>query len=100
LENKLYIGNINFKTSEERLKEVFSGYGEVVSVKMITDHNTGRFRGFAFVEMATEEAARAAKAGLNGQDLDGRKLKVDVAQSRSTDVPRDTRGTQDAQPGG
>jgi len=78
----LYVGNMSFNTTQERLQELFAAYGEVTSVNVITDRASGRPRGFAFVEMATEEAARAAIAGLNGQDVDGRELTVNEAKPR------------------
>ena len=78
----LYVGNMSFNTTQERLQELFAAYGEVTSVNVITDRASGRPRGFAFVEMATEEAARAAIAALNGQDVDGRELTVNEAKPR------------------
>jgi RNA recognition motif-containing protein len=87
---KLYVGNMNYDTTEGRLREVFEAHGEVISINVITDRNTGRSRGFAFVEMATEEAARNAIAALDGQMVDGRQLKVSEAQPRkSRDGDRD-----------
>jgi len=73
---RMYVGNINYSTTEEKLKEVFGAYGEVTAVNLIIDKISGRSKGFAFVEMANEEAANAAQAALNGQDLEGRKIKV------------------------
>ncbi|MBN1140018.1 MAG: RNA-binding protein [Anaerolineae bacterium] len=78
----IYVGNMSFDTSEDRLREVFGAHGEVTSVNVITDRDTGRPRGFAFVEMATDQAANAAIAALNGQELDGRALKVNEAKPR------------------
>jgi RNA recognition motif-containing protein len=78
----LYVGNMSFNTTQQRLQELFEAYGEVTSVNVITDRASGRPRGFAFVEMATEEAARAAIAALNGQDVDGRELTVNEAKPR------------------
>jgi len=87
---KLYVGNMSYDTTEDRLREVFEAHGEVISINVITDRNTGRSRGFAFVEMATEEAAGDAIAALDGQLLDGRQLKVSEAQPRkSRDGDRD-----------
>jgi RNA recognition motif-containing protein len=80
--NRVYVGNVNFRTTEEGLRSLFSGYGEVVSVRMITDRETGRYRGFSFVEMATEEQANAAVEALNGTELDDRPLKVNIAHER------------------
>lgn len=78
----LYVGNMSFDTTEDRLRELFQEHGEVTSVNVISDRYTGRPRGFAFVEMATPEAASAAIAALNGQEVDGRELKVDLAKPR------------------
>ena len=61
MSNRIYVGNVNFRTTEEALQGLFADYGDVVSVRMIPDRDTGRFRGFSFVEMATEEQANAAK---------------------------------------
>jgi RNA recognition motif-containing protein len=76
---KLYVGNLSYKTGEEDLKSYFAGFGTVESVKIISDRDTGNSKGFGFVEMSNEEEARAAIAGANSQDLDGRKLKVNEA---------------------
>ena len=69
---RLYVGNINYGTTKETLEKTFAEHGEVAGVNIITDRQTGRPKGFAFVEMATPEAAEAAKAALNGLELDGR----------------------------
>jgi len=73
---KVYVGNMSYDTTEDKLREMFAAHGEVISVNVITDRYTGRPRGFAFVEMATEEAAAAAITALNDQEMDGRQLKV------------------------
>ncbi|MEN8160028.1 MAG: RNA-binding protein [Myxococcota bacterium] len=77
---KLYVGNLPFTTTEEDLRELFAQHGEVSSAKVITDRETGRSRGFAFVEMASgaEEAMRA----LDGNQFGGRPLRVNEAQER------------------
>jgi RNA recognition motif-containing protein len=80
--NRVYVGNVNFQTTEDGVRELFAGYGEVASVRMITDRDTGRFRGFLFVEMATEDQAQAAIDALDGTELDGRPLKVNMARER------------------
>jgi RNA recognition motif-containing protein len=85
---KIYVGNMNYNTSEDTLRQLFAQYGEVVSVNVITDRYTGRAKGFGFVEMASEDAARAAMAALNGRDVDGRQLKVNEANEK----PRNTSG--------
>jgi RNA recognition motif-containing protein len=79
----IYVGNMNYDTTESRLRELFEEYGEVSSVNVITDRNTGRPRGFAFVEMEDEAAANAAIAALNGQEVDGRPLTVNEARPRT-----------------
>lgn len=78
---KLYVGNLPFDTDEEQVRELFSTYGEVRSVDMINDRDTGRFRGFCFVAMDNSEADAAAVA-LNGYSFGGRPLKVNEAKPR------------------
>ncbi|MFZ5918041.1 MAG: RNA recognition motif domain-containing protein [Chloroflexota bacterium] len=77
---KIYIGNLSYDTTEGKLQAMFAAHGEVTSVSVVTDRYTGQPRGFAFVEMATEEAAQAAIAALNGQEVDGRSLTVNKAR--------------------
>jgi RNA recognition motif-containing protein len=84
---KVYVGNLSFDTTQDGLRELFEAHGQVATVNMITDRYSGRPRGFAFVEMMTEEGANAAMGALNGQDMDGRALKVAPAK------PRETRST-------
>ena len=78
----MYVGNLSYDTTEDTLRTEFAEFGEIESVNLITDRYTGRSRGFAFVEMATEEAAQAAKSGMNGKMVDQRELKVDNAKPR------------------
>ena len=80
---KLFIGGLSFSTSTERLRQAFAGCGTVESVTVATDRDTGRSRGFGFVEMATTEEANAAIAKLNGTDLDGRQIRVELSAPRS-----------------
>lgn len=82
LGKKLYVGNIPFSTTEEELRGLFEQHGEVVSVNVITDRETGRVRGFAFVEFQEESSADAAKQALNESDLGGRSLRVNEATER------------------
>ena len=82
MSKNLYVGNLSFNTTQDRLRELFETYGEVISANIITDRETGRSRGFAFVEMAADDAANAAIAALNGQQVDGRMLKIDEARPR------------------
>ena len=77
---KLFVGGLSFSTSNERLREAFASFGEVQSATVVTDRDTGRSRGFGFVEMATNEEATAAVSRLNGTDLDGRQIKVEIAK--------------------
>jgi RNA recognition motif-containing protein len=82
LGTKLYVGNLSYSTYEDGLRSFFEPYGTVVSAKIITDRDTNRSKGFGFVEMGSEEEARAAIAGTNGKDLDGRQLKVNEAMDK------------------
>lgn len=78
---KMYVGNLAFQSTEDDIQKLFSEYGEVVSVNLITDRETGRSRGFAFVEMHENEA-RSAMDSLDGTELDGRNLRVNEAKPR------------------
>ena len=78
---KLYVGNLPFDTDEEQVRELFSTYGEVRTIDMINDRETGRFRGFCFVAMDNSEADAAVEA-LNGYNFNGRPLKVNEARPR------------------
>jgi RNA recognition motif-containing protein len=78
---KLFIGGLAFSTSTERLRKVFAAAGQVESAAVVTDRETGRSRGFGFVEMATTEEADQAIAQFNGKDLDGRQLRVEKASA-------------------
>ena len=79
---KIYVGNLNYDTSEEDLKKAFSEFGEVASVSLISDKYSGRSKGFAFVEMPNDDEAAKAIAGLNEKDLGGRKVRVNEARPR------------------
>ncbi len=79
----IYVGNCSFDVTEEQLRDLFILYGEVGSVKVVMDRDTGRPRGFAFVEMPDASAARAAIKGVDGTDLGGRALKVDAARPKA-----------------
>lgn len=80
MSNKLYVGGLSFDTTEETLKELFSQAGSVNSATIILDKNSGRSRGFGFVEMSTEEEAKKAIEMFNGKELDGRNIVVDEAR--------------------
>lgn len=90
-DNKLFVGSLSFNTTNEGLAEAFAQAGTVVSAQIIMDRATGRSKGFGFVEMSSGEEAQKAIQMLNGKDLDGRNLTVNVAQpkpERSNDRPR------------
>jgi cold-inducible RNA-binding protein len=78
----IYVGNLNFKTTEDEVKQLFEQYGSVTSVKLITDRDTGRPRGFGFVEMDDDQAGDTAVESLNGTEYAGRNLKVNVAKEK------------------
>ena len=78
----LYVGNLSYQLHEDQLTKAFEAYGEVASVRLITDRETGRPRGFGFVEMADNEAGQAAIDALNGSELEGRKLVVNEARPK------------------
>ena len=86
MSTKLYVGNLTFKTTSQDLQELFAQAGTVQSASVVEDRETGRSRGFGFVEMATNEEATAAIDQFNGKDLGGRALKVNEAK------PRENRG--------
>ena len=83
MSNNLYVGNLTFDTSNADLESLFATHGEVSKAQVITDRDSGRSRGFGFVEMATAEAAQAAIDALDGHDIGGRQLTVNVAKQRS-----------------
>jgi len=83
----IYVGNLPYRTSDEDLNALFQPYGEVESARVITDRETGRSRGFGFVEMADDEQALAAIEGLNGSDYQGRPLTVNQARPRAAGGP-------------
>lgn len=79
---KIFVGNLAWKTSEEDLRQLFEGYGAVLSVKIVLDQYTGKSKGFGFVEMESGEAAQAAIAALDNKDFHERSLRVSLAQER------------------
>jgi RNA recognition motif-containing protein len=80
---KLYVGNLPYSVTEDALERTFSGVGRVESVKIITDRDTGRSKGFAFVEMSSDSEASTAISELNGTDLDGRPMKISEARPQT-----------------
>jgi len=83
MSTNIYVGNLTFETNSGDLESMFAQHGEVKSANVITDRDTGRSRGFGFVEMGTAEAATAAIEALNGKNIGGRDLTVNVAKERS-----------------
>ncbi len=77
---KLFVGGLSFSTSTQRLNEIFAAIGAVESASVVTDRDTGQSRGFGFVEMATTEEANEAVRRLNGTEVDGRQIKVEIAK--------------------
>lgn len=88
---RVFVGNLPFSATEGRLRDLFGQHGEVTSVEIIKDKFTERSRGFAFVEMATDEQAAAAIAALNQTEMDGRQLTVNEARARTERPPRGAR---------
>ncbi len=86
---EIFVGNLPFSTTEQEVREAFAPHGEVASVKILTDKFTGRSRGMGFVVMDNEDQAKAAIAALNGTELGGRALRVDVSRPRE---PRNNGG--------
>ena len=82
MSTKLYVGNLSFRVTSDDLQEHFATAGEVASANVVMDRETGRSRGFGFVEMASEDAANNAIAQFNGQDYDGRNMVVNEARPR------------------
>lgn len=92
MSNRLYVGNLPFHATEELISQRFTSIGEVVSVNVVIDRESGRSRGFAFVDMATPEAAEEAISKLDGEDFEGRSLRVSVAEDRRSG--RNERGSR------
>jgi len=82
MSNKLFVGNLSFNTTENELQDTFGAHGTVLEANLMMDRESGRPRGFGFVTMSTAEEAQAAIGALNGKDVDGRALTVNVARPR------------------
>ncbi len=94
MNNKLYVSNLPFGMTSESLNEIFESYGAVLSAKVITDRDTGRSKGFGFVEMETEDQAHEAINKLNGQEVQGRTITVAVAKPQTEQRPASPRPTR------
>jgi len=80
----IYVGNLSYEVTEEEVRQLFAEFGDVDSVNLITDRETGRLRGFGFVEMSDDAAAKAAIEGLNGREIGGRTLTVNEARPKTS----------------
>ncbi len=98
--NKLYVGNLSFRVTSEDLQEYFGAAGPVESANVVFDRETGRSRGFGFVEMASEDAATAAISQFNGQEYDGRNMVVNEARPREERPRGGSRGNYASSGGG
>jgi RNA recognition motif-containing protein len=94
MEVKLYVGNLSYDTTEADLEALFAKVGQVASVALITDRDSGRSKGFAFIEMTTQTEAEQAISKFNGFNLDNRELKVNIAK------PREDRGSRSSRQSG
>jgi RNA recognition motif-containing protein len=95
---KLFVGGLSFSTSSDRLREVFAALGTVESASVVTDPETGRSRGFGFVQMGSDEEAQLAVSRLNGKEVDGRSIRVEIAKPSERGGGGGRRG--DRPPGG
>ncbi|MFT3785093.1 MAG: RNA-binding protein [Tepidisphaeraceae bacterium] len=82
--SKLYVGNLSYDTDSSQLQELFTQFGEVKSAEIISDRDTGRSKGFGFVQMGSDSEAQAAIAGMNGKELGGRALTVNEAKPKES----------------
>ena len=99
MSKKLYVGNLSFDVTQARLQDMFAPFGSVQSAQLISDRDTGRSKGFGFVEMGSDQEATAAIAGMNGQMVDGRALTVNEARPKE-DRPRTGGGSRGGYGGG
>ncbi len=88
----IYVGNLSYEVTSDDLREAFGGFGQVAVANVIMDRQTGKSKGFGFVDMANQTEAQAAIAGLNGSDLKGRKLNVSEARPKTERSPGSERG--------
>jgi RNA recognition motif-containing protein len=100
MENKLYVGNLSYSTTEDDLRNLFAQVGSVQSVALIKDRDTGRSKGFAFVEMSTSGEAQKAIEQFHGQDYQGRQLTVNVARPKEERPRFEGGGGRSGRPGG
>jgi RNA recognition motif-containing protein len=96
---KLYVGNLSYNVTDDQLTQMFAAHGSVTSAQVIMDRDTGRSKGFGFVEMGNDQEAQAAITAMNGQEVDGRTLTVNEARPK-TDGPRGGGGGRGGYGGG
>ena len=96
----IYVGNLSYKVTDEDLRSLFATHGEVTSARVVTDRSTGQSKGFGFVEMPDRETADKAINALNGEEVDGRKLRVNESQPKPREERRGGRGRRDWGGGG
>lgn len=89
LNNKIYVGNLSYSTTEDELRDAFSAFGTVTSVNIIKDRFTDQSKGFGFIEMGDGEEAKKAIDGMNQQEVGGRTIKVDEAKERKREFRKD-----------
>ncbi len=99
MSQKLYVGNLSYQVDNTQLEQMFTEFGTVQSAQVVMDRETGRSKGFGFVEMSSEEEGQAAIDALDGKEIDGRSIKVNVAKPR-TDGPRGGGGSRGGRGGG
>ncbi len=87
MKNKLYVGNLSYQMSESDLEAAFGNFGTVQSARIITDRDTGRSKGFGFVEMENDDQAQECIENLDGKELSGRNIRVNIAQDKRTNKP-------------
>ncbi|MBO5606653.1 MAG: RNA-binding protein [Treponema sp.] len=95
MSKRVYVGNLSYTTTEETLRNVFSQFGELVSANLIVDRDTQQSKGFGFIEFANDADADNAISAQNGKELDGRKIRVNVAEERQERRPRFNNGDRD-----
>ena len=100
MSNKLFVGNLSFNTTENDLNDAFAAFGTVTETNLMMDRTTGRPRGFGFVTMSSAEEAQKAIDALNGKEMDGRALTVNVAKPREERAPRSGGGRREYSGGG
>ncbi len=88
MSKRIYVGNLSYTTTQETLQNVFSQYGELVSVSLITDRDTQQSKGFGFIEFSDDSAAENAITAMGGKELDGRRIRVSVAEEKQERRPR------------